>query len=187
MRRPASKKPRPPLDERGLAELALAYVARFATTRAKLRAYLARKLRERGWAGAGEPPVEVLIAKAARAGFVDDGAFALAKARSLTARGYGARRVAQALRVAGIAADDGEAARCLAREDRVEAALRFAHRRRLGPFAISVASPDERERQLAAMIRAGHGLRLAKEVLAMAPGADVDRDRLAEVGAQDVL
>ena len=41
----------PPLDEAGLNELALAYVARYATSRAKLLAYLARKLRERGWGG----------------------------------------------------------------------------------------------------------------------------------------
>ena len=47
-----------PLDEQGLNGLALRYVERFATTRAKLRAYLDRKLRERGWAEAGVPTAE---------------------------------------------------------------------------------------------------------------------------------
>ena len=65
-----SRKPRPPLDASSLKELALAYVARFATSRAKLAAYLRRKLRERGWDGDGEPPVDQLVAKAADAGFV---------------------------------------------------------------------------------------------------------------------
>src|SRR5688572_24899446 len=138
------RKPRPPLDEEKLNELMLAYVARFATSRAKLAAYLKRKIRERGWQGASEPPVEAMVGKAARSGFVDDAAFALGKARSLTARGYGARRVNQALHAAGIEAEDGEAARGHARDDSVEAALRFARWRRFGPFA--VAAPDPKDR-----------------------------------------
>jgi len=45
----------PKLDESRLNELALRYVGRFATTRAKLRTYLERKVRERGWSGDSEP------------------------------------------------------------------------------------------------------------------------------------
>src|SRR5688572_27152848 len=153
MRRDGPRKPRPPLDEEKLNELMLAYVARFATSRARLAVYLARKLRERGWAGAADPPVEELVAKATRLGFVDDAAFALSKARSLTARGYGERRVGQALHAAGIGEDDGEAARGHARDDAVEAALRFARRRRLGPFAPAAVVPEAREKALAAMVR----------------------------------
>ncbi len=51
------RKPRPPLDKSALDELALRYVGRFATTRAKLISYLGRKLRERGWAGSREADV----------------------------------------------------------------------------------------------------------------------------------
>ena len=129
MRPKGPKKPRPPLNEDKLNELMMHYVGKFATSRAKLGGYLSRKVRERGWAGSGEPPVEALVAKAARLGFVDDAAFALSKARSLTARGYGERRVGQALHAAGIAEEDGEAARGHARDDAVEAALHFAKRR----------------------------------------------------------
>jgi regulatory protein len=174
MRQRGQSKPRPPLDEEKLNELMLAYVAKFATSRAKLGTYLTRKLKERGWAGAGEPPVEAMVEKAARVGFVDDAAFALGKARSLTARGYGERRVAQALHAAGIEDSDGEAARDHAQEEAVESALRLARRRRFGPFAATAADPAEREKQLAAMIRAGHGFRLAKAILGMAPGSEID-------------
>ena len=45
------RKPRPPLNAAKLEELALGYVGRFATSRAKLLSYLKRKLRERGWDG----------------------------------------------------------------------------------------------------------------------------------------
>lgn len=180
MRQKGPRRPRPPLDEEKLNELALAYVARFATSRARLASYLARKLRERGWAGAGEPPVATLVAKAAAAGFVDDAAFALSKARSLTGRGYGARRVDQALHAAGIEQSDGEAARGHAQDDAVEAALLFARRRRIGPFAAERADPAAREKALAAMIRAGHGFRLAKSILALPPGAEFDRQALED-------
>lgn len=168
------RKPRPPLSEEQLKELALAYVARFATSRAKLAAYLSRKLRERGWAGSGEPPVEALVSKAADAGFVDDAAFALGKARSLTARGYGSRRVRQALHAAGIAEADGKAARDHARQEAVEAALHFAKRRRIGPFATRAMDAREREKALAAMVRAGHDFPLSKVIVALDPGAVFD-------------
>lgn len=174
------RKPRPPLDAERLNELMLAYVARFATSRAKLKSYLGRKLRERGWAGPGEPPTEALVEKAAGAGYVDDAAFALGKARSLTQRGYGSRRVRQALLEAGIEDADGQAARDHASDESVEAALRFARRRRFGPFAVEAADPLLRERQLAAMLRAGHDFRLAKAILALRPGSNVDAQALAE-------
>ncbi len=163
-----------------LDELMLAYVARFATSRAKLAAYLSRKIKERGWAGAGEPPVAALVEKAGRAGFVDDAAFALARARSLTARGYGERRVGQALHAAGIDEPDRAAARDFAREDSVEAALRFARRRRIGPYAAERPAPELREKAFAAMIRAGHAFRLARAIVDLAPGAAVDRQALED-------
>ena len=57
-----------PLDRTRLEELAVAYVARFATSAGKLKAYLQRKLRERGWAGAGrQDPGEVAVRGAAQA------------------------------------------------------------------------------------------------------------------------
>ena len=180
MRRSGPRKPRPPLDEEKLNELVMAYVAKFATSRAKLAAYLRRKIRERGWSGESEPPVEALVAKAVRAGFVDDAAFALGKARSLTARGYGARRVSQALHAAGIDEADGEAALEQARDATVEAALRFARRRRFGPFATCVPDPGLRARQLGAMLRAGHGLRLSQVILNLEPGEMVEPQDLEE-------
>ena len=180
MSRGGPRRPRPPLDEGKLNELALAYVARFATSRARLTAYLTRKIRERGWAGTGQPPIEALVAKAAALGFVDDAAFALSRARSLTARGYGERRVHQALHAAGIEEGDGEAARELARDDAVEAALLFARRRRFGPFAAERPDPAGREKALAAMVRAGHGFRLAKAIVGLPPGAEFDRQVLED-------
>ena len=105
------RKQRPPLNAAKLEEMALHYVGRFATSRSKLLAYLRRKLRERGWDGASDPPVEQLADRLVRLGYIDDRAYALSKARSLTGRGYGERRVRQALVVAGIDEEQGADAR----------------------------------------------------------------------------
>jgi regulatory protein len=174
------RRPVPPLDEAKLNELALRYVSRFATTRAKLRSYLARKVRERGWEGAREPDVAAIAERFADQGYVDDSSYALAKSQSLTGRGYGKRRVVQALKAAGIEEEEGAAARAHADEEAVAAALRFARRRRVGPYAESAPrDPREREKALAAMIRAGHGFELSRAILALPPGTEVNPGQLS--------
>ena len=169
-----------PLDAKQLEELALRYVGRYATTRAKLTAYLARKLRERGWEGQREPELERLASRFSDLGYVDDAAFALARSRALSSRGYGKRRLEQTLRVAGVAEADSAAARDHADEAAVEAALRYARRRRIGPFASGALEPRLREKAIAAMVRAGHSFALARAISGMAPGVEVDVEELRE-------
>lgn len=165
--RPMADRPRRiprPLDAPRLEELALSYVARFATSAAKVDGYLRRKLRERGWEGEGDPPVAAVVERFVAAGYIDDEAYARSKTGSLLRRGYGQRRVAQALGAAGIAeevraavAPDGPARR--------QAALALARKRRLGPFGVGPADRAAREKQLAAMLRAGHPLDSARELV----------------------
>lgn len=153
-----------PLDSARLEELALAYVARFATSRAKLETYLRRKLRERGWDGEGEPPVAALALRFVAAGYVDDAAFARAKSGSLLRRGYGQRRVNEALGAAGIGEDIRAEVRAGEGEKR-RAALALARKRRFGPFASVELDRPLREKQIAAMLRAGHDLDSARELV----------------------
>ncbi|HYN46049.1 MAG TPA: RecX family transcriptional regulator [Allosphingosinicella sp.] len=161
---------RRPLDAPGLEQAALSYAGRYATTRARLRAYLARKLRERGWTGSGEPQVEVLVERMAALGYVDDRAFAAARAAALGRRGYGARRVGEALRAAGIEEADAIDARATARDGAWQAALRFAERKRIGPFAAVEGDRPARDKAFAAMLRAGHPADLARRLVAARPG-----------------
>ena len=180
MRRITKRKPRPPLDHAALDQLALSYVGRFATTRSRLKSYLERKLRERGWEDAPLPDLAEIAERFATRGYVDDAAYALSKSRSLTGRGYGPGRVEQSLRGAGVAEDDGAAARELAHDECVNSALRFAQRRRIGPFAGQPADPQARQRALAAMLRAGHGFALARAIVDLPQGAEIDLDMLAD-------
>lgn len=155
----------PALDAAALDRLALAYVARYATTRAKLAAYLHRKLTERGWAGEGAADVGAIVDRMAALGYVDDRAFAEARGAALTRRGYGTRRIALALQLAGIERDDATPAMEAASENAEDAAIAFARRKRIGPFAREAQGPDQRRRALAAMLRAGHPAAIARRVV----------------------
>ena len=113
-RRAPSDRSKRPLGAVKLDELALAYVARFATSRAKLTRYLSRKVRESEWV-------------------------------------------------------DG-----------------FARRRRFGPFAThSSDDPKQRERQIAAFLRAGHSMTIARRILAVPPGDEAGLAALDDEAALD--
>lgn len=168
------RRPPQPLDARRLEELALTYVGRFATSRAKLVRYLDRKVRERGWEGEPAPDLDRMAERLASLGYVDDAAYAVSKARTLSGRGYGLRRVGQALFAAGIGEEEGVEARSLAHDNRVEAALKLARRRRIGPFANVAPDGPGREKAMAAMLRGGHGFALSRAIVDLAPGHSID-------------
>ncbi|MEO5587712.1 MAG: RecX family transcriptional regulator [Novosphingobium sp.] len=153
-----------PLDPRRLEELALAYVARFATSAGKLEDYLRRKLRERGWDDAEAPALAPLVERLVAAGYVDDRAFAIAKAGGLLRRGYGGRRIDQALGAAGIGKSLREEAGGTTIEQR-QAALALARRRGFGPFGTGVGDRALREKQIAKMLRAGHPLDSVRQIV----------------------
>ncbi len=172
-----------PLDAVSLRDLALSYVGRFATTGAKLEAYLARKIRERGVAEDAdgrlvELDVAGLVEQFTTRGYVDDDAYARAKARDLGARGYGARRVEQALWAAGV--DEhvrNDHAPSIA--ERRRAAIVMASKRRFGPFGLGqvedTPDPKTREKQISAMMRAGHDMDLVRFIIHSDSVEDVEQ------------
>lgn len=162
MRRPR-KSPRP-LDQTGLRDLALSYAARFATSAAKLEAYLARKIRERGIADGEELDVRAIVERLVELRYVDDEAYARARSGSLMRRGYGARRVEQTLRNDGIG-DDLRSDIAPSDYAKREAAIRMAQKRGFGAFAKSAVDPAKKEKQIAAMARAGHDFTTARFVV----------------------
>ena len=174
------KRPPKPLEPARLNDLALAYVARFATSAAKLETYLKRKLRERGWSGEREPDLRALVTRFVEAGYIDDTAYARAKSGSLLRRGYGQRRIGQALGAAGIAEEVREEVKAGAVEQRA-AALALAKKRRFGPYGSAELDRAGREKQLSAMLRAGHPLDSAR-VLVNAASVEAAEDWAAAAG-----
>lgn len=139
-------------------------------------------MRERGWEEEGQPDIPALVGRYVDLGYIDDEAYARSKAGSLLRRGYGARRVGQALYAAGIdetirAAVDPE------EHTRREAAIVMARKRRFGPFYVGELERDRQEKQIAAMLRAGHSFDHARKVI----GANEERileEWLAEAQAE---
>jgi len=162
------------LDLTALNGLALAYLGKYATTRHKLRNYLARKLSERGWEGEEEAPLDAIVERCAELGYVDDALFAEARGAALMRRGYGAQRIADALRGAGIDSETAAPVRAAAREGALDAALVFAQRKHIGPFGSKTSNMDQCRRHFAAMLRAGHPPDIARLVAFAEPGASLD-------------
>ena len=177
---------KPPLHAAALRDLALHYAARFATTGARLEGYLARKLKERGVAEDADGrtvPIDIpaLVARLVELGYVDDDAYARARARDLGARGYGGRRVEQVLRFAGVG-DGIRAAHAPGECASRRAAALMAQKKRLGPWGGDKAAPSDplarrkaHEKAVAAMLRAGHQYDHVRFILAASRTEDVDQ------------
>jgi regulatory protein len=174
-RRNDPTRPPKPLNSAKLRGLALHYVGRYATSRAKLATYLNRKIRERGWdEGASDADIEGMIEDFDRLGYVDDVAYAASRARALTSRGFGARRVNEDLRAKGISETDSGEAREESENARWQSAERFAQRKRIGPFATEQATPELKQKQMQGFLRAGHSFDIAKAFVRAAPGEMVE-------------
>ena len=176
---------KPPLGEAQLRDLALHYAARFATTAARVEAYLTRKIRERGLAEDADGrtidiDIRALVARLVELGYVDDDAYARMRARDLGGRGYGARRVEETLRHAGVGEGLRQAHAPGEGASRRAAAL-MAKKRRLGPYGTGRADESDplklrkaHEKAVAAMLRAGHQYDHVRVVLAARSSADVE-------------
>lgn len=186
---------RRPLDKATLGDLALSYAARYATTGAKLEGYLARKIRERGVAEdedgrSQELDVTGLVTRLIELGYVDDDAYARARSRDLTARGYGKRRVEQALWAAGVE-EDVRTDHAPSEAESRRAAILLARKRGFGAYGHKIdpdAPADQqrsaREKQTAAMLRAGHDFEHARFILG-ASNTDEVEEWLAEAEADE--
>jgi regulatory protein len=169
--------PRPPrrLAPADLKGAALDYLDRFAATRARLRQVMLRKIRNSVRAHGDDPApllaaLEETIQWLETSGFLSDRAYAEAKARALSARGTSRAHILANLASKGVAVEAARAAvdrlSMEYEEPELEAARRYARRRRLGPYrAADEARADSRDKDLAAMARAGFAGRIARQII----------------------
>src|SRR5690606_18189362 len=138
---------------------------RFASSAANLKRVLMRRVERSARAhgtdrAEGAALVEALVARFERAGLVDDKVYAEGRAAALLRRGAAPRAIRAALRAKGVAGDVIDAALATLDGDgdpEIRAAVALARRRRLGPYRPAEARRERRDRDLAAMARAGFG------------------------------
>jgi regulatory protein len=167
--------PRPPrrLAPADLKGAALDYLDRFAATRARVRQVMLRKIRNSTRAHGDDPaPLVAALDETLQwlesSGFLSDRAYAESRARSLSARGTSRAHIIANLSSKGVASDIARAAvdglSVEYEEPELEAARRYARRRRLGPYR-GDARAESRDKDLAAMARAGFAGRIARQVI----------------------
>ncbi len=183
------RKPVRPITARYLQNAAAFYLERYPTTAEGLRRVLQRRVRR---AERLEAPIVVevqqvidaIVARFVDAGMIDDRAFAQTKARALHRRGTSAKLTRQRLKLAGVDSDTLDQAMAgldeeLALDPRrreTRAAVALARRRRLGPFRPAGERKERRDRDLAAMARAGFDYTLARKVIDAADPDALDEE-----------
>ena len=181
---PPRKPPKPPTRER-LEKSAIHYLERYAASADGLRRVLMRKVERAVREGLadraqGTEDVAAVVAKLVANRLLDDARFAEGRAASLARRGLPRGRIAQRLKVVGVDAEDIERALGSleeAGENDLKAAVVFARRKRLGPFADPARREAARMKHLAAMARAGFSGELARRIIDAAdPAALADEE-----------
>ena len=172
-------RPAPPVTAAYLERAALHYLERYSASVEMLRRTLRRRVEKRARARGEEASaffemIEATVARAVSAGLVDDARFATARLATLRRRGTSSRGASAMVSARGVARDAVAPAWAAAREAVPEAdsaaieekaAFAYAKRRRLGPFRRPDIRALHRDRDLAALARAGFGYDLARRTV----------------------
>ena len=170
-------KPRrfPIRSEEALKNLALRQAARFPGSVQRMRQYLVTKMREAITAGEAQSSdagtwIEGVVATLLRVRLLDDDAFAAARASTLQRRGRATSFITRDLARQGLARTAIESAVASlevtpGESPDLQAAVRLAKKKKLGPFASLPLTPRDRQRHLATLARAGFSFDLARRVL----------------------
>jgi len=156
-----------------LHRIALHYLERYASSAENLRRVLMRRVERAARAhGSGRDEgaamIDALVARLRAAGMLDDAAYARAKAQSQFRAGKSGRAIAQYLRAKGVDRGHIDTALEILEEEEgdpeLAAAVRYARRRRLGPWRARDRA-EQRNRDLAAMGRRGFDYGTARAVI----------------------
>ncbi len=182
--RKAARIPKPISLER-LQSYGLWYLSRYASSTSNLKRVLARRAEKVGRhhpidRATATEMIDIVVEKLETAGFLDDGAYAESRTRSLYRGGASRRKIAAYLAQKGVdGATIAASFRALEEEigtDRdldLHAALRYAKRRRLGPYRESAKRVERRDKDIAALARTGFSIDIALKV--------IDADDLTEL------
>ena len=174
-----------PRAEQRLMNKAVHYLGRYSASRQRLREVLQRfAMRKLDSHEAAEVAraIDTVLDDCIRLGYVDDAAFAMARARSKRRSGGSALAIRRSLAEHAIGQDIADEALAAADEatsdGELAAALRLAARRRIGPYFVRQGDDDTHRRHLASLARAGFSFATAKAVMAL--GSPDEADELAD-------
>ena len=170
------KKPPRPITEARLRHYAGWYLERFTCSTAHLRKLMGQKCRESARLFDTDPElmaqwVETVLAECSALGALDDAAYARGRAQSLLRKGKPLHFMRADLAARGVetchitAAIDALADQNAGEDTNRLAAIAYARRRRFGPYRTRPETADTRQKECAAMMRAGFGYDLALSVL----------------------
>ena len=168
------------MSENSLYQAALFYLGRYAASSWSVRQVLRRRVTKyaaidgvemetaTGW-------IDGIIDRLIRSGLVHDGDFAMVRARTLFGRGLSTRMIRFKLAEKGLDREVIESALDVLvadhRDPDLEAACRFAQRRRLGPYRPAEVREAHWKRDLAILARAGFSYGISRMVIEV---GDVD-------------
>ncbi|WP_420415348.1 regulatory protein RecX [Roseibium sp.] len=166
---PAERRYKKPTEVR-LLRAAVHYLERYASTEANLRKVLDRKIYQACQALDLDPGdfaemLDTIVEKCVRTGMVNDLGFAEMKFASLRRKGQSKKKIEAHLRAKGVPPQILETVLAEDTSDELDAAARYAKRRRFGPFADPAKRADRRTKDLAAMCRAGFDYETARRVI----------------------
>ena len=152
-----------------LTEAALLYLGRYESSVQSLRRVLKRRIERWSKAEGFEidgAVIDAVIDKLKKVGAVDDARYAEMRAGSLQRSGRSGRAIRAYLATRGISAEIAEQAMADRPTDAdFESALLLARRKRLGRFRLPELRAEKRDRDLAALGRAGFSWEIAKRVV----------------------
>ena len=168
--------------EQELERAALAYLDRFDSSASNLRRVLERKARalakDEEQASSLRQHIDALVRRYQASGLVDDNRYSQARVAGLRARGLGRRAILTRLRAKGVAVDVIEEALESVDEHsgdaEIDAARRYIKRRRLARYRSEAVSPKTKQKDLAALARAGFGFETARRALSLEGHGDDD-------------
>lgn len=159
-----------------LENAALYYLERFSSSAENLRQVLMRRVHKSAHHHGTDPQdgakaIDDIIERFLRSGLLNDDTYARARVTTLRRRGDAARSIHAKLRAKGVAADvieralDAHAADEDGENAEKSAAVRLAKRRGLGPFRKTEDREVRRQKDLAALARAGFSFDVARGVI----------------------
>lgn len=173
--------PRPPeVSPAALERAALRYLERYDSTAANLCRVLDQRVRRAEARGAevdresAQGAIEQIVARLVEQQVIDDRRFAEARLRTLRRRGDSARMIRMKMEQKGVPRELidqvlGDERREVDEHEpeapELAAARKLARRRRLGPHRAPGARHERRERDLAALSRAGFSYDIARHVI----------------------